>query len=108
MIRARLLLTCSVVLALAATAEASIIPFGSSLTFGGTNAPDTYSATTTFSSMPVLVDNGAVEIWQQQVPTAGGRRVGCILHANCQRRASGEQHRWRLGHRDELLPEPAG
>jgi hypothetical protein len=72
MIKARSLLFCSVLLALAATAQASIIPFGSSLTFGGTNAPDTYSATTTFSSTPVLVDNGAVEIWQQQVPTAGG------------------------------------
>lgn len=47
-----------------------IIPIGSSLTFGGTNAPDTYSAMTTFSSTPVVVDNGAVKIWQEQVPTA--------------------------------------
>jgi len=46
-----------------------IIPIGSPLTFGGTNAPDTYSATTTFSSTPVVVDNGAVKIWQTQVPT---------------------------------------
>ncbi len=46
-----------------------IIPLGSPLTFGGTNAPDTYSATTTFSSTPVMVDNGAVKIWQTQVPT---------------------------------------
>jgi uncharacterized protein (TIGR03437 family) len=46
-----------------------IIPIGSSLTFGGTNAPDTYTATTTFSSTPVLVDNGAVKIWQEQTPT---------------------------------------
>jgi hypothetical protein len=58
--------------ALGATAQASIIVFGSSLTYGGTNAPDTYSALTTFSSTPVLVDNGAVQIWQNQVPTAGG------------------------------------
>jgi uncharacterized protein (TIGR03437 family) len=50
----------------------SIIPIGSSLTFGGANAPDTYSATTTFSSTPVLVDNGAVKIWQKQVPTPPG------------------------------------
>ncbi len=46
-----------------------IIPIGSALTFGGTDSPDTYSATTTFSSTPVLVDNGAVKIWQSQVPT---------------------------------------
>jgi uncharacterized protein (TIGR03437 family) len=53
-----------------AIAGPGIIPIGSPLTFGGTNAPDTYSATTTFSSTPVVVDNGAVKIWQQQVPTA--------------------------------------
>jgi uncharacterized protein (TIGR03437 family) len=46
-----------------------IIPMGSALNFGGTNAPDTYSAKTTFSSTPVVVDNGAVKIWQEQVPT---------------------------------------
>lgn len=51
------------------TPAISIIPIGSSFTFGGTNAPDTYSATTTFSSTPVLVDNGAVKIWQDQVAT---------------------------------------
>jgi uncharacterized protein (TIGR03437 family) len=50
-------------------AQPHIIPIGSSLTFGGTNAPDTYSATTTFSSTPVLVDNGKVRIWQEQVST---------------------------------------
>jgi hypothetical protein len=46
-----------------------IISPGSSLTFTGTNAPDTYSAMTTFSSTPVTVDSGAVKIWQQQVVT---------------------------------------
>lgn len=50
-------------------ATPGLIPIGSPLTFGGTNDPDTYSATTTFSSTPVLVDNGAVKIWQQQVAT---------------------------------------
>jgi hypothetical protein len=59
-------------LGLGTTARAGIIPIGSSMTFGGTNAPDTYTATTTFGSTPVLVDDGAVTIWQQQVPTAGG------------------------------------
>jgi uncharacterized protein (TIGR03437 family) len=49
---------------------ANIIPIGSPLTFGGANAPDTYSAVTTFSSTPVQVDNGAVTIWQEQVPTS--------------------------------------
>ncbi len=53
----------------AATAGPNIIPIGSPLMFGGTNAPDTYSTSTTFSSTPVLVDNGAVKIWQKQVPT---------------------------------------
>jgi len=65
----RLLFTSAVLLVLGSTAEASIIPFGSALTFGGANAPDTYSAATTFSSTPVLVDSGAVEIWQEQVAT---------------------------------------
>jgi hypothetical protein len=69
------LLACVSVIAVALfslPASADIIPLGSSLTFGGTNAPDTYSANTTFSSTPVLVDNGKVEIWQNQVATAGG------------------------------------
>lgn len=51
------------------SAGPNIIPIGSPLMFGGTNAPDTYSASVTFSSTPVLVDNGAVKIWQKQVPT---------------------------------------
>jgi len=59
-------------LSLGATAQASLINVGSTLVFGGTNAPDTYSDTTTFSSTPVLVDDGAVRIWQDQVATAGG------------------------------------
>jgi uncharacterized protein (TIGR03437 family) len=54
----------------AAASAPHIIPIGSPLTFGGTNVPDTYSASTTFSSTPVLVDNGAVKIWQEQVPTS--------------------------------------
>jgi hypothetical protein len=60
------------ILTLGTTARAGIIEIGSSLTFNFTNAPDTYSTTTTFGSTPVLVDGGAVSIWQQQVPTAGG------------------------------------
>jgi hypothetical protein len=67
-----LLFSSFALLALGTTARAGIIQIGSSMTFGGTNAPDTYSDTTTFGSTPVLVDNGAVTIWQQQVPTAGG------------------------------------
>lgn len=51
------------------TTGPGIIAIGSPLVFGGTNTPDTFSATTTFSSTPVQVDNGAVTIWQKQVPT---------------------------------------
>jgi len=54
------------------TPAPGIIPIGSALTFGGTNAPDTYSAITTFNSTPVVVDNGAVKISQQQVATGPG------------------------------------
>lgn len=46
------------------------IPIGSPLVWSPTNAPDTFTANTTFSSTPVLVDNGAVKIWQEQVPTS--------------------------------------
>ena len=53
----------------AAAAQGGLIPIGSPLTFGGTNSPDTYSAATTFGPTHVLVDNGRVEIWQEQVPT---------------------------------------
>ncbi|HVN06300.1 MAG TPA: PEP-CTERM sorting domain-containing protein [Bryobacteraceae bacterium] len=72
MTKARVWFGAAVLVACAASAQASLIGFGSPLTFGGTNAPDTYSADTTFSSTPVLVDNGAVKIWQTQTPTAGG------------------------------------
>src|SRR6185295_3375413 len=55
-------------LGLAQTAS-NIIPIGSPMKFGGVNSPDTYSDATTFSSTPVLVDNGRVRIWQEQVAT---------------------------------------
>jgi uncharacterized protein (TIGR03437 family) len=47
-----------------------IIPVGSSLTFGGTNSPDTYSDTVTFGPAHITVDKGAVTIWQEQIATA--------------------------------------
>ncbi len=53
----------------ASSSGPGIIAIGSPIAFGGTNAPDTYSANSTFSSTPVQVDNGAVTIWQEQVPT---------------------------------------
>lgn len=46
-----------------------IIAIGSPLEWSAINAPDTFTANTTFSSTPVQVDNGAVTIWEQQVPT---------------------------------------
>jgi uncharacterized protein (TIGR03437 family) len=47
----------------------NIIPIGSPMKFGGTNAPDTYSDASTFGPTPVLVNGGRVRIWQEQVPT---------------------------------------
>jgi len=47
----------------------NIIQIGSPIRFGGTNAPDTYSDASTFSATAVLVNNGKVRIWQEQVPT---------------------------------------
>lgn len=46
-----------------------IIAIGSPLVWSATNAPDNFTADTTFSSTPVQVDNGAVTIWQKQLPT---------------------------------------
>jgi uncharacterized protein (TIGR03437 family) len=54
---------------LSAQTGPGLIPIGSALTFGGQNAPDNYSAMTTFSSTQRFVDTGAVKIWQEQVPT---------------------------------------
>ena len=59
-------------LVFSATARAGLIDIGSSLTFDFSDAPDTYTFDTTFSSTPVFADNGAVQLWQQQTPTAGG------------------------------------
>jgi len=61
-------------LAFATSAQASIIPIGSSLTFGGNNLPGactdtTCSDTVTFSSTPVLIDGGALSLYETQVAT---------------------------------------
>jgi PEP-CTERM motif len=61
-------------LASATRAQASIIPQGSSLTFGGANLPggctDTScSDTVTFSSTPVSIDGGALSLFETQVAT---------------------------------------
>jgi hypothetical protein len=69
---ARLLTALAAFLVLGANARASLIDFGSSLTLMFNNAPDTYNVDTTFNSTPILVDGGAVQIWQQQVATTGG------------------------------------
>jgi hypothetical protein len=62
------------VLAFGAVAQASIIPEGSSLTFGGTNLPGACTNTTcsdavTFSSTPVLIDGGALSLYETQTAT---------------------------------------
>jgi uncharacterized protein (TIGR03437 family) len=53
----------------ASTSGPGIIAVGSPLTWSGTNAPDTFTVNTTFSSTPRTVDGGAATIWQKQVPT---------------------------------------
>lgn len=64
-------------IALTGTANADIIPLGSSLTMTLTNFPGACTDTTctdavTFSSVPVLIDGGAVSLFETQTPTAGG------------------------------------
>lgn len=59
----------------ATASQASIIPLGSSLTFGGNNLPGactntTCSDTVTFSSTPVLIDGGALSLYETQVATS--------------------------------------
>jgi hypothetical protein len=55
----------------ATMAYADVIPIGSPLTMIGTNAPDTYTSTTTFGGTS-LIDGGAVSLTTFEVPTAGG------------------------------------
>ncbi|HTW25938.1 MAG TPA: hypothetical protein VME92_02325 [Acetobacteraceae bacterium] len=55
-------------MAVAATAHASIIPIGSSYTLIATNAPDTFTANTTFGGT-VLLDGGAVQLSMSQIAT---------------------------------------
>lgn len=74
----RLLLTSAALLALATNARATdIITVGSDLTFGGTNLPGacadtTCSDTVTFSSTPVLIDGGALSLYETQIETGAG------------------------------------
>jgi len=53
---------------LAGNAQASIIPIGSAFTLNATNAPDNYTASTTFGST-ILVDGGAAQLSMSQVST---------------------------------------
>ncbi len=53
----------------ASSSGPGIIALGSPITWHPLNAPDTFSANIPFSSTPVTVDNGAVSLWQQQIPT---------------------------------------
>ncbi|MGH8233398.1 MAG: PEP-CTERM sorting domain-containing protein [Rhodanobacteraceae bacterium] len=69
------LLAALVLFGFSAAAQASIIPIGSSMTFGGSNLPgactDTScSDTVTFTSTPVLIDGGALSLYETQ--TADG------------------------------------
>jgi hypothetical protein len=58
----------------ATAAHASFIPIGSSLTFGGNDLPGdctntSCSDTVTFSSTPVLIDGGALSLYETQTAT---------------------------------------
>jgi hypothetical protein len=73
----KLLVAAGAMIALAGTAQADIIPLGSSLTMNLTNFPgactdSTCTDTVTFSSVPVLIDSGAISLFETQTPTAGG------------------------------------
>ncbi len=72
--KSKLLIAASALFAIATGAEASIIPIGSALNFGGTNLPGACTDTTcsdavTFGSTPVLIDGGALTLSTQQVAT---------------------------------------
>jgi len=70
----RVLLTSAALLGLATSAQASIIPIGSNMTFGGNNLPGACTDTScsdnvTFSATPTLIDGGAVSVYETQVAT---------------------------------------
>lgn len=56
-----------------------LIPAGSPMRWGGTNAPATYSDPSTFGPAPVLVNGGRVRIWQEQ-KTLGTNSEWQIFH----------------------------
>ena len=64
-------------LAFAGAAQAGAIQIGSSLNFGGNDLPGGCTDTScsdavTFSSTPVLIDGGAVSLFETQTPTGHG------------------------------------
>jgi hypothetical protein len=64
-------------LAVSTAAQASLIPLGSSLKFGGNNLPGACSDSScsdavTFSSTPVLIDGGALKLYETQKSTGAG------------------------------------
>jgi hypothetical protein len=68
MSRFGVVVTSALLVSVAAGAQASIIPIGSSFTLVATNAPDNYTANTTFGST-VLVDGGAAQLSMSQMAT---------------------------------------
>ncbi len=65
------LMAAAAVFGFAGAANASIIPIGSSLTFGGTNLPgactDTTCSDTVIFGTPTVIDNGALNLSETQV-----------------------------------------
>jgi hypothetical protein len=73
-VRVKMLLALAVSIVAMGGAHAGIIAIGSTLTFGGNNLPGdctdtTCSDTVTFSSTPVLIDNGALSLYMTQAAT---------------------------------------
>ena len=84
-----------------------IIAIGSPLTWSGTNAPDTYTVNTKFSSTPVTVDNGAVPFGSSKCRLAL-TASGIFFTLRPPTAVRWRQHQCLLEHRDRFHVDSAG